>query len=151
MTAPISLIIRETRGHRPRLHQLRFGARQFFVVLLDQLLIALRNFIFLRRADVVLREEDLQGFAEFQFDSLERIDHLLFEFVDRARIAQLRVVDQSLYVSLNLIQALREWVLRAQLILEISDLAQALLQFTNGLSGIKVSGRVLPAVRIAIR
>ena len=77
--------------------------------------------------------------ADFEFDSLEWIDHLLPEFVDRARIAQFRVVDQSLQVSCNLVQALRVLALRTQLILEIPDLVVALLQFTNGLSGIEAN------------
>ena len=42
-----------------------FGFRQFLVILLDEFLIPGRNFIFLRRPDIVLREQDLQRLAQF--------------------------------------------------------------------------------------
>src|SRR5262252_8381524 len=114
---------------------LRFRIRELLVILLNQFLITGRDLIFLRRPDIVFREQDLKRLAQLEFDTLEWIDDLL-QLVDRSRIARKsRVVDGCLYISSNLIEPLRERISRSELVLDVPNIGQTLLQFFNSLTG----------------
>ena len=84
---------------------LRIRIRQLLVVLLDQLLVSLRNFVFLRRSNVFLRQQKLQAAAQLQLDAAQRIQNLLRHFLDSLGIAAASgIISETLEGTGNLIE-----------------------------------------------
>ena len=144
MTARLSLIPEIARCHRPRLQLLRVlirvWVRQLLVIFLDQLLIALRNLIFLRRANILLCQRKLEFTAEFQFDAAQRIENLLGHFFDGFRARRSRVANRILDRTRNLIKLSRNRIVPSETVLDITDFVEPLLEFPLPLAWIIRAG-----------
>src|SRR5438105_7496813 len=130
----------------------RFLVGKLFVVFLDELLVALRNFLFLSRSDVFLRQKNLKFTAQFQFQRSESVD-LLRQLVELARISSVASVRETSDIAGNAIDIGNELTApAAQLLTDVLNLAQPFFPLTRPLTRIvvAVATSVVSAIRIEL-
>src|SRR5207245_9545433 len=107
----------------------RIRLRQLLAILLYECLVSLRNCGFLRRREVLFREQKLQAAAQLQFDCAERVKNLLRQLLDSLRIADcFGVAGETLESSHNLLKLPCDRVVSAQTVLDFANLVQPLLK-----------------------